>query len=97
MRCATPLSFAITDGRLETHTGLNESDKAEKGKAGIKSMRVKNSTLIGLFCAAYDDKYTLSAEFCKESRSGQGKITKSIGAYINENGEVLIPIAEERG
>lgn len=37
---------------------------------------------------SYDDKYTLSAEFSKESRSGQGKITKSVGAYINENGEV---------
>ncbi|PIO74207.1 hypothetical protein TELCIR_03790 [Teladorsagia circumcincta] len=43
----------------------------------------------------YDDKYTLSAEFCKESRSGQGKITKSIGAYINENGEVLIPLLKK--
>ncbi|VDL80615.1 unnamed protein product [Nippostrongylus brasiliensis] len=43
----------------------------------------------------YDDKYTLSAEFCKESRSGQGKITKSVGAYINDAGEVLIPLLKK--
>ncbi|XGW01200.1 hypothetical protein V3C99_013849 [Haemonchus contortus] len=43
----------------------------------------------------YDDKYTLSAEFCKESRSGQGKITKSVGAYINENGVVLVPLLKK--
>ncbi|KIH51344.1 hypothetical protein ANCDUO_18570 [Ancylostoma duodenale] len=43
----------------------------------------------------YDDKYTLSAEFSKETRSGQGKITKSIGAYINEAGEVVVPLLKK--
>ncbi|EYB85173.1 hypothetical protein Y032_0303g1891 [Ancylostoma ceylanicum] len=43
----------------------------------------------------YDDKYTLSAEFSKETRSGQGKITKSIGAYINEVGEVVVPLLKK--
>ncbi|CAB3401522.1 unnamed protein product [Caenorhabditis bovis] len=43
----------------------------------------------------YDDKYTLLAEFKKEGRSGQAKITKSIGAYIDEDGEVIIPILKK--
>ncbi|CAI5446077.1 unnamed protein product [Caenorhabditis angaria] len=40
----------------------------------------------------YDDKYTLSAEFKKEGRSGQAKITKSVGSYIDHDGEVIVPL-----
>ncbi|CAI4225468.1 unnamed protein product [Auanema sp. JU1783] len=41
---------------------------------------------------SYDDKYTLSAEFSKESRRGHGNICKSIGAYIDDDGEVVLPV-----
>ncbi|EFO83624.1 hypothetical protein CRE_03029 [Caenorhabditis remanei] len=44
---------------------------------------------------AHDDKYTLSAEFKKEGRSGQGKIIKSIGAYIDNDGEIIVPLVKK--
>ncbi|CAD6188074.1 unnamed protein product [Caenorhabditis auriculariae] len=43
----------------------------------------------------YDDKYSLSAEFVKESRSGRGKITKSIGMYIDQDGEIVVPLLQK--
>ena len=39
----------------------------------------------------YDEMYTLTAEFVKEggeSRSGKSSVKKSIGSYIDEDGEV---------
>ncbi|CAJ0584868.1 unnamed protein product, partial [Mesorhabditis spiculigera] len=41
---------------------------------------------------SYDDKYTLSASYSQDNRSAQGNVTKSISAYITEDGEIVKPI-----
>uniref|UniRef100_A0A915C4H9 Signal peptidase complex subunit 2 n=1 Tax=Parascaris univalens TaxID=6257 RepID=A0A915C4H9_PARUN len=43
----------------------------------------------------YDDRYTLEAEYYQGSRTGQMKMTKSIGAYIDVEGAVVMPILEK--
>ncbi|VBB26790.1 unnamed protein product [Acanthocheilonema viteae] len=43
----------------------------------------------------YDDKYTLEAEYMQESRTGYIKVLKSIGAFIDEEGVIVLPILEK--
>uniref|UniRef100_A0A915PVN2 Signal peptidase complex subunit 2 n=1 Tax=Setaria digitata TaxID=48799 RepID=A0A915PVN2_9BILA len=43
----------------------------------------------------YDDKYTVEAEYTQESRTGYIKVLKSIGAFIDEDGVVVLPILEK--
>ncbi|MCP9265054.1 Transcription initiation factor TFIID subunit 6 [Dirofilaria immitis] len=49
----------------------------------------------GTFIKAYDDKYTLEAEYIQESRTGYIKVLKSIGAFIDEEGVIVLPILEK--
>ncbi|KAK0404259.1 hypothetical protein QR680_017369 [Steinernema hermaphroditum] len=37
----------------------------------------------------YDDTYTLQAEYTQGTRSGTTKVIRSVGNYINEDGEVV--------
>uniref|UniRef100_A0A1I7Z0Z8 Signal peptidase complex subunit 2 n=1 Tax=Steinernema glaseri TaxID=37863 RepID=A0A1I7Z0Z8_9BILA len=37
----------------------------------------------------YDDSYTLQAEYSQGGRSGTTKVIRSVGHYINEDGEVV--------
>lgn len=39
----------------------------------------------------YDDKYKLMAEYTQGNRSGNMQVVKSIGNYITDDGEVLLP------
>ncbi|KAH7720125.1 microsomal signal peptidase subunit [Aphelenchoides avenae] len=39
----------------------------------------------------YDDKYKLVAEYTQGNRSGNMHVVKSIGNYITDDGEVLLP------
>ncbi|VDM07682.1 unnamed protein product [Wuchereria bancrofti] len=43
----------------------------------------------------YDDKYILEAEYMQESRTGYIKVLKSIGAFIDEEGVVVLPLLEK--
>ncbi|VDN56884.1 unnamed protein product [Dracunculus medinensis] len=43
----------------------------------------------------FDDKYTLEAEYTQESLSGQTKVIKSIGCFIDEDGYVVMPLLEK--
>ncbi|TKR80802.1 hypothetical protein L596_014810 [Steinernema carpocapsae] len=38
----------------------------------------------------YDDSYTLQAEYTQGTRSGTSKVIKSVGNYINTEGEVVL-------
>ncbi|EYB85171.1 hypothetical protein Y032_0303g1891 [Ancylostoma ceylanicum] len=83
-----------------TSTTLRESSRPDRRTHALLKWsemkgRQKDSFLSASSLGGYDDKYTLSAEFSKETRSGQGKITKSIGAYINEVGEVVVPLLKK--
>ncbi|GMR31254.1 hypothetical protein PMAYCL1PPCAC_33457, partial [Pristionchus mayeri] len=40
---------------------------------------------------AYDDKYTISAEYYADGRSGKGSVTKSIANFFDEDGQVVRP------
>uniref|UniRef100_A0A0N5A8P7 Signal peptidase complex subunit 2 n=1 Tax=Syphacia muris TaxID=451379 RepID=A0A0N5A8P7_9BILA len=40
----------------------------------------------------FDDKYNLEVEYTQGARSGQTTLSKSIGSYINEEGEVLMQL-----
>ncbi|VDN86764.1 unnamed protein product [Brugia pahangi] len=43
----------------------------------------------------YDDKYILEAEYMQEPRTGYIKVLKSIGAFIDEEGVIVLPLLEK--
>ena len=82
------LSYFFLMGVLQLYQWYVERDTFYQANESVDKSQ-KRSWKWNSALPTYDDKYTLTAEYSTDGRHGHGSVTKSIGNFINEKGEIV--------